>query len=99
MPGSLEAVGQLTDEEIDAVIARTLAQQAEHGVTTVRDLGDRKYRTLAFRDAAAPEVPRIVAAGPPFTTEGGALSLPGRLSGGFRRDPGGMAEHVSTAWT
>ena len=65
VPGSLEATGTMSDDEIDAVIRRTLSQQAAGGVTTVRDLGDRTYLTLSFRDAGAPGVPRIVAAGPP----------------------------------
>ena len=94
VPGSLEAVGQMTDEEIDAVITRTLAQQAAHGVTTVRDLGDRRYRTLAFRDAAAPGVPRIVAAGPPFTTEGGHCHYLGGAAEGADAIRAAMAEHV-----
>ena len=94
VPGSLEAVGQMTDEEIDAVITRTLAQQAEHGVTTVRDLGDRRYRTLAFRDAAAPGVPRIVAAGPPFTTEGGHCHYLGGAVEGADAIRAIVAEHV-----
>ena len=38
-------------------------------MTTVRDLGDRRYRTLGMRDL--PGLPRVVAAGPPVTTPGG----------------------------
>ena len=44
------------------------------GITTVRDLGDRGYVTLACRDHIAhqPELgPEIVAAGPPITTRHG----------------------------
>ncbi|TNM45109.1 amidohydrolase family protein [Nocardioides albidus] len=69
--GSLERVGELDDDAVDAEIARSLAAQAAAGVTTVRDLGDRGYRTLAFRDTPAPGAPRIVAAGPPLTTPDG----------------------------
>lgn len=68
--GSLERAGTATDAEIDAEIERSLQAQAAHGVTTVRDLGDRSYRTLAFR-AAAVGRPRVVAAGPPVTIPGG----------------------------
>ncbi len=39
------------------------------GVTTVRDLGDRDYLTLAMRDRSG--LPTIVCAGPPLTTPGG----------------------------
>ncbi|MDZ5620680.1 amidohydrolase family protein [Nocardioides bizhenqiangii] len=70
-PGSLERVGTMTPEEIDGEIERSLAAQAAHGVTTVRDLGDRDYRTLGFRDRRVPGQARIVAAGPPITIPGG----------------------------
>jgi imidazolonepropionase-like amidohydrolase len=92
--GSLEAVGAMTDDDIDCVIARTLAQEARYGVTTVRDLGDRGYRTLGFRDAAAPGVPRIVAAGPPFTSEGGHCHYLGGAAEGTDAIRAAMAEHV-----
>ncbi len=70
-PGSLERVGGQTDDEIDATIDQSLRDQVRAGVTTVRDLGDRHYRALVARDRATPGLPRIVAAGPPITTEGG----------------------------
>jgi imidazolonepropionase-like amidohydrolase len=41
------------------------------GVTTVRDLGDTRYRTVAARDRDVPGAPRIVAAGPPMTVPDG----------------------------
>ena len=70
-PGSLERVAMQSAEEIDRAIEASLRAQAAHGVTTVRDLGDRDYLTLAWRDRAEPGLPRIVAAGPPITTPGG----------------------------
>jgi imidazolonepropionase-like amidohydrolase len=69
--GGLEAVGGWSEEEIDATIGANLATLAASGVTTVRDLGDRGYRSLVARDARRPGEPRIVAAGPPLTTPGG----------------------------
>ena len=60
----------MDDDELDAAIARSLATQAAAGVTTVRDLGDRHYRTLLARDRRSPGEPRIVAAGPPLTVPG-----------------------------
>jgi len=69
--GALEAVGTQSPDVIDAEIERSLAAQAAHGVTTVRDLGDRDYRTLGFRDRPAAGQPRIVAAGPPITVPEG----------------------------
>jgi len=84
--GSLEAAGTASDEELDAAIERSLRTQARAGVTTVRDLGDRRYRTLVARDRAAPGLPRIVAAGPPVTVPdghchylGGAVSGPAEI--------------------
>jgi len=94
VPGSLEATGTMSDDEIDAVIGRTLRQQAAGGVTTVRDLGDRRYRTLAFRDAGAPGVPRIVAAGPPFTVADGHCHYLGGAAEGPHAIRSAMAEHV-----
>jgi imidazolonepropionase-like amidohydrolase len=94
VPGSLEAAGTMSDDEIDAVIARTLSQQAAGGVTTVRDLGDRGYRTLGFRDAGAPGVPRIVAAGPPFTVADGHCHYLGGAAEGSHAIRSAMTEHV-----
>ncbi len=69
--GSLERAGTLDTEGLDAEIGRSLAAQAARGVTTVRDLGDRGYRTVAARDRRTPGEPRIVAAGPPITLPDG----------------------------
>lgn len=69
--GSLERAATMADDEIDQVIARSLRQQASAGATTVRDLGDTRYRTLAFRDREVPGAPRILAAGPPMTIPDG----------------------------
>jgi imidazolonepropionase-like amidohydrolase len=55
------------------------------GITTVRDLGDRGYVTLRLRDelATTPDSgPRIVAAGPPITSQGGhCYFLGGEVAG------------------
>jgi imidazolonepropionase-like amidohydrolase len=69
--GALEAAGSASDESLDATIADSLRAQVRAGVTTVRDLGDRNYRTLVARDAGSPGLPRIVAAGPPLTVPAG----------------------------
>ena len=90
--GSLEEAGSVSDDELDARIRAGLAAQAAGGVTTVRDLGDRHYRTLAAR--ALDGLPRVVAAGPPVTEPGGHCHyLGGEASGvdGVRR---AVAEHV-----
>jgi imidazolonepropionase-like amidohydrolase len=84
--GGLERAGGMSDAELDSVIRSSLATQAAAGVTTVRDLGDRRYRTLEAR--ALPGLPRVVAAGPPITVPGGHCHyLGGEASGagGVRR--------------
>jgi imidazolonepropionase-like amidohydrolase len=86
--GGLERVGDMADDAIDAVIEDSLRAHARAGVTTVRDLGDRHYRTLAFR--SRPGLPRVVAAGPPLTTPGGHC----HYLGGVVTDPvAAVAEH------
>lgn len=70
-PGALEAAGSATDDELDARIEESLHAQVRAGVTTVRDLGDRHYRTLVARDAETSGLPRIVCAGPPLTVPSG----------------------------
>lgn len=79
--GGLERAGSMSDAELDDVIGTSLAAHAAAGVTTVRDLGDRGYRTLAVGDRAG--LPRIVASGPPLTTPGGHCDfLGGVVAGG-----------------
>lgn len=92
-PGSLERAGDLAPEEVDAQIERSLAAQAAKGVTTVRDLGDVDYRTLAFRDRRTPGQPRIVAAGPPITTPGGHCHFLGGAAAGVDDLRAAVAEH------
>jgi imidazolonepropionase-like amidohydrolase len=91
--GSLERVEQLSQEEVDAEIARSLAAQAAKGVTTVRDLGDIAYRTLEFRDRRTPGEPRIVAAGPPITTPGGHCHFLGSTASGPDEIRAAVREH------
>jgi len=74
-PGSLDRVAGYTDEELDAVIAKGLRGQLAAGVTTVRDLGDRSWSAVEWRDRLASSndatYPTIVASGPPITTRRG----------------------------
>ena len=95
VPGSLEAAPTLSDDDLAAMVTRTLAHQASAGVTTVRDLGDTRYVTLGFRDALAPGVPRIVAAGPPFTTTEGHCHYLGGVAEGPDAIRAAMAEHLA----
>ena len=88
--GGLERAATMSEEEMDAVIAHSLRAHAAAGVTTVRDLGDRGFRTLAFRDV--PGLPRVVASGPPLTTPGGHCHF---LGGEVHGDPRvAVAEHA-----
>lgn len=74
--GALDRLQGYRDEELDQVIQTALRDQLAAGVTTVRDLGDRKWAVLAWRDRVAAgtagfPAPAIVASGPPITTRGG----------------------------
>jgi imidazolonepropionase-like amidohydrolase len=93
-PGGLESVGGFSDEQIDAVIAESLAQQAAAGVTTVRDLGDRNFRTLVFRDRRTAGQPRIVAAGPPLTVPDGHCHYLGGVVDGAESIRATLADHI-----
>jgi imidazolonepropionase-like amidohydrolase len=67
-----DVVGALAardDQEVVAGMAAAGHASLRAGVTTVRDLGDRAYLTLALRGRA--DQPTIVAAGPPITSPGG----------------------------
>ena len=44
--GALDRLADYTDAELDEVIAASLRQQLAAGVTTVRDLGDRRYAVV-----------------------------------------------------
>jgi imidazolonepropionase-like amidohydrolase len=88
---ALDRVAGYTDAEIDAVVTDALACHLASGVTTVRDLGDRRFNVVDRRDrqprSSTPE-PRILASGPPVTTPGGHCHyLGGEVSGadGLRR--------------
>ncbi|WP_440086495.1 amidohydrolase family protein [Streptosporangium sp. LJ11] len=73
---SPDPVGNLAGRDAAAALAAMAAaarRAVRGGVTTVRDLGDRDYLSLALRGAAASDrsLPTIVAAGPPITTPRG----------------------------
>ncbi len=73
-PMALDRVAGYSDDELDAVVTEALRAQRAGGVTTVRDLGDRRFNVVDRRDARRPEddgLPRIVASGPPITSPRG----------------------------
>jgi imidazolonepropionase-like amidohydrolase len=74
--GALDRLPGYSDDELDRVIETSLRTQLGAGVTTVRDLGDRQWAVLAWRDRVADgtagfPAPAIVASGPPITTRRG----------------------------
>jgi imidazolonepropionase-like amidohydrolase len=74
---STDPVAQLNADDDPTLLLRMRSAALRAlavGITTIRDLGDRSYLSLALRDwfAADGEVgPRIVASGPPITTRNG----------------------------
>lgn len=82
---ALDRVSGFSAQEIDDVITRALSDQLAAGVTTVRDLGDRRFCVVVRRDrqhdVPATE-PTIIASGPPITTRGGHCHfMGGEVSG------------------
>ena len=70
---ALEKVAGRTEEHLDEIVARALRAQLLAGVTTVRDLGDRRFNVVGRRDrqrSGAAVEPTIVASGPPITSPG-----------------------------
>ena len=90
--GALERAGAATDEELDAQVRESLTASAARGVTTVLDLGDRRYRTLEARALTA--LPRVCAAGPPLTVPDGHCHFLGGVAVGVNGVREQVAEHV-----
>ena len=86
-PGALDRVPRLSDDELDQVISESLQRQLAAGVTTVRDLGDRRYAVVDRRDrqnsgSSTAREPTIVASGPPMTSRAGhCFFLGGEVDG------------------
>jgi imidazolonepropionase-like amidohydrolase len=93
-PGGLERAGGADDDTLDDTIASALAQHAAAGVTTVRDLGDTRFRTVDHRDRRAPGVPRVLASGPPLTVPGGHCHYLGGVVAGVDDARAVVAAHA-----
>jgi imidazolonepropionase-like amidohydrolase len=94
---SADAVGALAARDDDAVLAamaEAAAGQLAAGVTTVRDLGDRDYLSIALRGTATGPLPTIVAAGPPITSAGGHCHFLGGVATGVDGIRAAVREHV-----
>lgn len=97
--GALQRLPDLGDAELDGVIERALGEQLAAGVTTVRDLGDRRWAVVAWRDRLAagnggPRHPTIVASGPPITSPGGHCWHMGGEAAGVAQLRGAVRERA-----
>jgi imidazolonepropionase-like amidohydrolase len=94
---ALDRVAGYSAEEIEAVISRALRDQLLAGVTTVRDLGDRRFCVLDRRDrqrSGSVTEPTIVASGPPLTSKDGHCHYMGGEVSGADEIIGAVAERV-----
>ncbi len=86
-PGALDRLPDYDEAELARVIGKALEQQLAAGVTTVRDLGDRRWASVGWRDrqrdgTTASPMPTILAAGPPITSKRGhCWSMGGEAEG------------------
>jgi imidazolonepropionase-like amidohydrolase len=74
---ALDRVPGYSDRELYDVISEGLQRQLAAGVTTVRDLGDRRFnvanrgRSHTAGSSPTPAEPTVLASGPPLTSPGG----------------------------
>jgi imidazolonepropionase-like amidohydrolase len=72
--GTLDRIGEPGKDAMMAVIEESLRRHLAAGVTTVRDLGDRRFAVLDWRSSSRSRsgvYPAVLAAGPPITSVGG----------------------------
>jgi imidazolonepropionase-like amidohydrolase len=72
--GSLDRIEEPSEDGMAAVIGESLRRHLAVGVTTVRDLGDRRFAVLNWRSSiqsGGGVYPAVVTAGPPITSAGG----------------------------
>jgi imidazolonepropionase-like amidohydrolase len=97
--GALDRVAGYTDQEIDAVISEALRAHLTAGVTTVRDLGDRRWccieRKAAQQQSTKNAEPTIFGSGPPITSRRGHCWYLGGEVNGPEEFAGAVAERVS----
>lgn len=82
-PGALDRIEFYDDAELPGVIEAALRRSLAAGVTTVRDLGDRRFAVLDWR-SHRPEGqwPTVLAAGPPLTSvRGHCWNMGGEVTG------------------
>lgn len=71
--GALDRLPTFSAEEMTAVIEGSLRAHLASGVTTVRDLGDRSWAVIDWRDRNRGDtgMPSVLASGAPITSPGG----------------------------
>lgn len=70
--GSLDRIQEPSEDGMLAVISQSLRTHLAAGVTTVRDLGDRRFAVLDWRASPRGDgYPAVLASGPPITSAGG----------------------------
>jgi imidazolonepropionase-like amidohydrolase len=81
--GALDRLAFYADAELPPIIEESLRRSLAAGVTTVRDLGDRRYAVVDWRAAPPPgSWPTVLAAGPPLTcVRGHCWNMGGEVSG------------------
>ena len=81
--GSLDRIGEPSAGGMQAIISHSLRTHLAAGVTTIRDLGDRRFAVLGWRTAPHDGgYPAVLASGPPITSVGGhCAGLGGEAAG------------------
>ncbi len=71
--GALDRLPTYSDDEMTRVVEDSLRAHLASGVTTVRDLGDRRWAVINWRDRnrGNTAMPTVLASGPPITSPGG----------------------------
>ncbi len=86
-PGALDRLPEYDEAQLARVIGEALDRQLAAGVTTVRDLGDRRWASVDWRNRQRARrdgrlAPTIVASGPPITSRRGhCWSMGGEAEG------------------
>ncbi len=83
--GTLDRIEEPNQDGMTAVIGESLRRHLAAGVTTVRDLGDRRFAVLDWRSSTQSGdgvYPTVVTAGPPITSVGGhCANMGGEVAG------------------
>jgi imidazolonepropionase-like amidohydrolase len=95
-PDPVASLARRDDAEALGAMTAAARAAAHGGVTTVRDLGDRRYLALQVKWAAAtdPTLPDVVVAGPPITTPGGHCHFLGEQASGVDGVRRAVREHA-----